>query len=193
MTSYDLLTDKELTDLLLIGDDKAFSQIFKRYNGLLFIHAFKKLGNEEEAKDVVQDVFAILWFKRADIIFKSNLIGYLYTAVRNKIFDFIARQEVASKYVSSLGTFINDGNNITDHLIREKQVAQLIESEINLLPPRMKATFILSRTQHKSYKEIASDLSISEETVKDQIKKALKILKSKLRVVGVLILLNFLF
>lgn len=185
-----MLTDQELTDLLLSGDEKAFNQIFKRYNALLYIHAFKKLDNREESKDVVQEVFATLWAKREHIIFKTNLAGYLYTAVRNKIFDFVSHQQVASKYIVSLEDFLDHGTVVTDHLIREKQITELIDQEINLLPPRMRAVFILSRKHYKSHKEIAAELNITEETVKDQVKKALKILRSKL---GLIIYLTFLF
>ena len=189
MVLYDSLTDNELISLLFKGDESAFNQIFKRYNSLLFIHAYKKLENKEEAKDLVQEVFATLWAKREELIIKSNLVGYLYKAVRNKIFDFISHKEVEARYVVSLGNFMASNNAITDHLIREKQIAEAIEQEINLLPPRMKSVFILSRREHKSYKEIAAELSISEETVKDQIKKSLKILKQRLRNINVFFLL----
>jgi RNA polymerase sigma-70 factor (family 1) len=189
MTSYDSFTDGELTSLLLSGDENAFNQIFKRYNGLLYSHAYHKLRNREEAKDVVQDVFALLWSKRQEIHFKSNLVGYLYTAVRNKIFDFISHQTVETKYLDSLQSFLDNGTAITDHMIREKQIAAIIEQEIAALPPRMRLVFELSRKQHKSHQEIAEELGISQQTVTDQIKKALKILRSKLSMVAYLVFL----
>ncbi|MNK33363.1 ECF RNA polymerase sigma factor RpoE [compost metagenome] len=189
MASYDSFTDRELTSLLLSGDESAFSQIFMRYNGLLYSHAYKKLRNREEAKDVIQDVFALLWTKRHEIDFKSNLTGYLYTAVRNKIFDFISHQTVESKYLGSLQNFLDNGTAVTDHVIREKQISAIIEKEIAALPPRMRLVFELSRKKYMSHKEIAEELGISQQTVTDQIKKALKILRAKLGLVTYLIFL----
>lgn len=189
MTSYDSFTDMELTNLLLSGDEMAFCQIFKRYNGLLYSHAYKKLRNKEEAKDVIQDVFALLWTKRYEIDFKSNLGGYLYATVRNKIFDFISHQTVESKYLGSLQDFLDNGTAVTDHMIREKQITAIIEKEIAALPPRMRLVFELSRKKYKSHKEIAEELGISQQTVTDQVKKALKILRTKLGLVTYLIFL----
>lgn len=190
MASYDSFTDQKLTSLLLSGDEVAFNQIFLRYNSVLYIHAYNKLKNREEARDVVQDVFAVLWTKRLDIDFKTNLAGYLYTAVRNKIFDLISHQTVESKYLGSLQGFLDHGTAVTDHLIREKQIAAMIEKEIAALPPRMRLVFELSRKQHKTHKEIAEELGISQQTVTDQVKKALKILRSKLGIFIYILLIS---
>ena len=186
---YDTFADHELTDLLLKDDELAFTQIFKRYNSLLYAHAYKKLGNREEAKDIIQETFAMLWAKRCEINFKSSLSGYLFTSVRNRIFDYMSHQEVASKYVESLQHFLDNGEALTDHLIRERQTAEIIEREISLLPPRMRLAFEMSRKQYMSHKEIADKLGISEQTVTDQIKKAIKILKKR---IGLIVLIAML-
>lgn len=190
MLSYNELTDHQLSDLLIKGDETAFIQIFKRYNSILYIHAFKKLKNKEEAKDIVQETFAVLWAKRNSIVFNTNLSGYLYVSIRNRIFDYLSHQEVESKYMVSLQDFLDrEDTAVTDHLIREKQITEIIEREIASLPPRMRLVFELSRKKHLSHKEIAEELGISEQTVTDQVKKALKILRVK---VGLMIYITFL-
>lgn len=147
---------------------------------MLYIHAFKKLREREEAKDVVQDVLTALWHKRETINTTNNLGGYLYTAVRNKIFDLLSHQQVVNKHVVSLQQYLNKGSVIADYLIREKQLTAIIEKEIAELPPRMREVFELSRKNNLTHKQIAENLNISEQTVTDQVKKALKILKPRI-------------
>jgi len=180
MPSYRLYSDSELSYLLTQDDEQAFTEIYHRFYGLLFIHASKRLKDEEEAKDVVQQLFESLWLKRAQVRSDGNLSAYLYTAIRHRILDIFSHQEVENKYVDSLQSFIDQDQELTDYRVREKQMKALIESEIDSLPLKMREIFLLSRMENKSHKEIAEKLGISELTVKTQVKKALRILRSKL-------------
>ena len=177
---YDSVSDQELAELLTDADRNAFSQIFKRYNRILFIHVYKKLEQQEVAEDIVQEVFSVLWEKRENINVSTNLSGYLYKAVKNKALDFIARKKNESRYVDSLRNFAGSNVALTDHLVREKQMREIIEREITKLPPKMRLIFEMSRNLHLSHKEIAAELSLSEQTVTDQIKKALKMLRARM-------------
>lgn len=180
MFYYDGLSDLELTVLLKNGDASAYTIIYNRYFDQLYIHAFRRLHHKEEAQDIIHELFAQLWTKREVIQIKSNLSNYLYSAVRNKILDLISHQQVESKYMSSLQDYMKEGLCITDHSIREKQLAALIEKGIADLPEKMKEVFELSRKHRLSHKEIAEKLNLSEQTVKKQVNNALKILRVKL-------------
>ena len=180
MPSYRSYSDSELSYLLTQDDEQAFTEIYHRFYGLLFIHASKRLNSDEEAKDVVQQLFESLWLKRAQVKPDGNLSAYLYKAIRHRILDIFSHQEVENKYVDSLQSFIDQEQEFTDYRVREKQMKALIEKEIDSLPPKMREIFLLSRMENKSHKEIAQELGISELTVKTQVKKALKILRSKL-------------
>jgi RNA polymerase sigma-70 factor (family 1) len=180
MAPLSTLSDQELVTLFKDGDQLAYTEIYHRFKGVLHLHAYKKLGSFEEAKDTVQELFVQLWNTREQIPVAANLSGYLYQALRNRVFNIIAHKKVESRYMDSIATFFNEGYAITDHLVREKQLSDKIESEINNLPAKMREVFILSRKQHLSHKQIAEKLGISESTVKNQIKNALKILRSRL-------------
>lgn len=173
-------TDLELVAHLKKGDHVAYTELFERYSSLLYNHAYKKLRNKEEAQDVVQEVFTVLWAKREDIAIGNNVIGYLYTAVRNKIYNLIYHKQVESEYIVSLKDYINVEYSMTDYVIREKQLQEIIDKEVAELPPRIRQVFELSRNKYLSHKEIADELNISPDTVTEYIKKALKILKPKI-------------
>lgn len=189
MHAYQNFDDQRLLILLRQGDQEAYTVIYDRYKNLLYSHAYKKLGDPEEVKDVLQDLFINLWNKRADIPVAVNLSAYLYTATRNRVLNLISHKAVEHKYISSLQQYIQEGTFTTDLTIQEKELAALIQKEIDLLPPKMREVFLLSRSAYLTHQEIAEQLSISEQTVAKQVTNALKILRVRL---GSFILLLFL-
>jgi RNA polymerase sigma-70 factor (ECF subfamily) len=180
---YSTLSDLEVFTLMQHSDHAAYTEIYYRYFHLLFRHAVRKLRNEDTAKDVVQDVFTNLWQKRSASKLESNLGGYLYTAVRYRVFNFWAGENVRSKYWDS---FADDheiaayANASTDHLIRERQLNAYIEEQVRELPAKMRRIFELSRKELLSHREIAERLDTSEGNVSKQISNALKLLRPKL-------------
>ena len=180
MAAYKTYTDTQLTDLLRSGDHLAFTEIYRRYTGILQGHAYARLNDRDEAMDLVQELFTTLWTKRDTLSFRGNLSGYLYIAVRNGVLNRISRKKLADDYLTSLQDFIDQGEALTDHLVREKELASIIESEINALPEKMRIIFEMSRKGGFSHQEIAEKLNISKKTVKNQVNNSLKILKGKL-------------
>ncbi|SMC69515.1 RNA polymerase sigma factor [Pedobacter nyackensis] len=188
MHALSTLDDFELMTLLKADNELAFGEVFKRFDSLLFIYAYKKLQNTEEAQDIVQEVFVQLWNNRKDFVLKTTLPGYLYKSVLNKILNSIARKQSETRYISSLQQAIDTDASSADFLIREKNIAELIEREIAALPPKMREVFELRKNQYLSNKEIAGQLGISEQTVETHIKRALKILRTRL---GLLVYLYY--
>lgn len=186
---YSEYDDLALVSLVAIGDKDAFAEVFERYNSILFGHVYNKLRNREEARDVVQEVFVKLWEKRETLNITTNLSGYLFMMARNGVFKLLEHKTVINKFADSYNQFRVLGESVTDHLARESQLAALIEKEIDSLPPRMREIFELSRKKHLSHKEIATMLNISELTVKDQVKKALKQLRKKIGTYFILVVI----
>lgn len=177
------LSDHDLISLVRQGSEAAFKEVYLRYDSLLYIYAYKKLQNKAEAQDVVQEVFITLWNSRETFILKSTLSGFLYKSVLNKVFNIFKHQHIIQQYISSGEHFIETDSAETDYLVREKDIAALIEKEIAAMPPRMREIYELKRKEFLSTKEIAARLQISEMTVSTQMKRALKLLKLKLGVV----------
>jgi len=178
---YNKLSDAELSAFLKVGDHAAFTEIFNRYSALLYQHIFNKVRNAEEAQDLVQEIFSKIWARHAELELKTlNLIGYLYMVARNAVFDLLRHKIHVDAYAESFTKFKAQEVAETDFLIREKQFMAIIEEEIAALPSRMREIFELRRVDNLSNKEIAEKLELSEHTVKDQMKKAIRILKPKI-------------
>ena len=180
MAAYRNLDDEELLELLKCSDAVAFEEIYQRYWAILFRHAKRMIPNDDEAKDLIQDLFAVLWQKAPDLTVQSSLSAYLYGMVRYKVFDCIDKRKVRNQHLQSLGDFTQKGEYTTDNTVRENELSKIIEQEIALLPAKMREVFVLSRKSHFSYQQISIKMDISDQTVKKQIYNALKILRLKL-------------
>lgn len=181
MREYSKYSDTELLVLLKQEDRAAFTEIYNRFKGILYVHACKRLKDNSEAEDAVHDLFARLWLNRETIqITSGNLGGYLYSTIRNLVLTTISRRAYAEKYFSGYPQDLTTENTITDYRVRENQLKEIIEKHVASLPRKMREVFELSRNAQLSHKEISEQLGISEKTVKSQINNALHILRSKL-------------
>lgn len=179
MVDYGKLSDIELVCLLTKSDSSAYAEIYNRYWAVLYRHAMRMLRDEEMAEDTIQDVFLNLWEKTSIINLRSTLSSYLYAAVRNKILDYWCHKRVKEKYISAFGKFIEKGECETDFLVREKDFRQLIETEIAALPENLRRAFELSRNSNMTYQEIAQELGVSEHVVRNNLSRALKVLRTR--------------
>jgi RNA polymerase sigma-70 factor (family 1) len=180
MVDYSSYSDAELINLLKLGDQAAYVEIYDRYKVLLQQHAYKKLGDLDEVADILQELFIHLWDKKESLNLTTSLTGYLFTAVRNRIFNAYHKKQREASYLGSLQEFIDQGEYSTDLLLREREFTAIIDKEIQALPPRMREVFLLSRNEGLTHKQIAERLGTSEQTVTTQIRNSLKTLRVKL-------------
>lgn len=180
MKNYSEFTDEALILLLKERDKLAFTEIYQRHWHMLYLHTFKILGDEDESKDLVQDTFFAFWEKSGELQINSNLKGYLFVAVRNRIFSLIRKRKVNPDFVDVVMEELNQLDNATIESIDERELIKLIDGEIDQLPKKMKEVFELSRKEFLTNKEIAAKLNMSEEAVKKQIHRSIRTLKLKL-------------
>ncbi|GAA4178851.1 RNA polymerase sigma-70 factor [Sphingobacterium ginsenosidimutans] len=180
MKQYRNLSDPELVNLLKASDHAAYLEIYDRYKTALQQHAWKKLGRAEDVQDLIQDLFTELWVKREVLTLTTGLANYLFTAIRNRSLNLIYKRRKEAPYLDSLQEFIREGNYLIDLQIREKEFQELIQKEVESLPPRMKEVFKLCREEGLSHKQIAERLGTSEHTIAKQMTNVLKILRKNL-------------
>lgn len=180
MTDFSQFSETELVKLLFKRDVGAYTEIYNRFWSVMFKHAKRMLQNEEDAKNVVQDVFEMLWNKAEGLELSGSLPAYLYAATRNRILNIFRKNKLASEHLATLDDFDVDAEGITDHLVREHELAAIIEQEINALPEKMRRVFLMKRNENLSYKDIAAQTGTTELTVKTQMTNALRVLRKKL-------------
>ncbi len=181
MSVYSKYDDHILLNLLKEDNQSAYTEIFERYSKILVNHAYKMLGNQDEANDVVQEVFLSIWNKRQELTVTGSLSSYLYKATKNRILNLIAHEKVVSRYADSISNFIENNYVVADSTLREEELEALIAKEIDLLPEKMREVFLLRKVEELSYEEIALKLNITDKTAKQQVYNSLKILRRKLK------------
>lgn len=180
MANYHSLTDKELVNALKDGQEQAFTEIYRRYQPALLRHAQRMLGNEEECRDILQEVFIKFWDMVPHFELRVSLSAYLHTLVRNRILDLLAQNKVRLRYFHSQITHDQLLTDETDETIIENELLRIIDEEITKLPDKMRRVFELSRKEHLSHKEISEQLQISTNTVKVQINHAIRRIRKRL-------------
>ncbi|MCT1523884.1 RNA polymerase sigma factor [Sphingobacterium hotanense] len=180
MKIFPIADEIALISDLQSGNRQAFEIIYHRHKGILYNHATKLLKNQDVASDIIHDIFLNLWNNRNTLSIKENLSAYLFQSVRNRVVNYQIKNNRDSQFIQAFTQHISNYQNSTDFLVREKMLTELIEKELEYLPPRMRAVFNLSRKEGLSHKEIAEQLQISEQSVRSHIKNSLRVLRLRL-------------
>lgn len=186
---------------LINGNEFAFAQVYKQYHQAILANILRLITNQQEAEDILQEVFIALWNNKHKLSVNHSIAGWLFTASYYKsiailkkgirqnqtsfnpeLHDILAVAEVEN-------TFEKDYTNRLDKL----------NAAIDLLPPQKKLAFKLCRLEGKTYDEIATALNISVESAKDYVKSASKLLKRQIvlqqegsQIMGICVLMLFL-
>ncbi|MEC5146726.1 RNA polymerase sigma-70 factor [Chitinophaga sp. 212800010-3] len=175
---YSSYSDNQLATLLKSDDSAAFNAIYDRYSKPLYLFIQHKLDAAEISKDVLQELFISLWEKRHSLVLRESLKAYLYQAARHKIIDIYRKNTTYRKYLQQLiEHFDAQPHSLADTVDNKARTQEIFEA-INQLPERMKEIFMLSRVENLSVEQISTHLGLSQQTVKNQITKALKILRA---------------
>lgn len=170
-----------LIALLKKGDHFAMEKIFNLYWETIFDAAFKKIGEENVAQDITQEIFISLWENRERIALSGGLSAYLHGAVKFKVINYFRNNTVKNGHQAEFATLMNQQYaDAADDQIILQDAQQKVEEALMQLPERMRQVVLMSRKQEKSIKEIAAELNISVQTVKNQITSAMKLLKKSL-------------
>lgn len=182
---YQQLTTSQLWELSGGKDVRAFNELYKRVAKPLLQAAFKRTNDRDLSKDIVQELFIWLW-ERAEKLNKGSetpvdVEAYLHAALRNKIYNYYHAKMRAQEVVKS--AFAHGGG--TDQppvqgALEYREFESALFGQIETLPAEMKKVFLLSRHHSLSIKEIARELRISEQTVKNQLGLASRRLRSLL-------------
>lgn len=159
------------------GDQAAFAKLYQHYRTPAIKFCFCLLKDEEEAENIVHDVFIKIWEKRSLINPELNFNSYLFTCLRNLTFDNMKQMEknqlLRQRYMERMQRLGDEDHE--EQELRDK----LLHKAINSLSERRKKILLLSVESGKSYQEIADSLRISKNTVKNQLVKAKQLLRER--------------
>lgn len=169
--------------LISQGDRGAFDRFYHLYYEQVFRFAFYFLKNQNACSEVVTNVFLSIWKSRKKFVDVANVNTYMYVITKNEANKFLKNQ-TSHTHVSLEEIPIHfepvNGHAPDDHIVNE-EIDALLSRVIAELPEKCRLTFLMVRQENLTPKEIAKILSISESTVRVQLKNAIDKIVEKLK------------
>ena len=151
-----------------------FDDLFRYNYRPLCLYALHYIQDVDLSEDIVQESYTTLWEKLQDGAHVLNRKSYLYMMVRNRCMDHLRKKGIPTESLKPYDTYgiIDD-----DDAQGRSQTEAKLWTAIDSLPEKCREVFILSKRDGLKYEEIAEELNLSVNTVRNQISKALKVLK----------------
>ena len=170
-------------------DEHNFEEIYLNYFPRLLRFAREYVLCDEDAENIIQDVFATLWERRGDLKIHISLASYLFILIKNRCIDHLRKKKHADTgkkqmqesfaYEQQMKLYSLEALDHT--LISDSDTEQIIARAIDALPPKCREIFIFNKIDGKKYREIAEELHISVSTVENQMSIALRKLREQLK------------
>lgn len=170
------------------GDVFAFERLFKTHYRNLCFFAENYVKEKAMAEEIVGSFFITLWEKRKTIEIKGSVKSYFYSSIHNQCIKYLEHLKVMKKYEEYASFRLRNKELLAPssnayplaNLISQETVKD-IEKSIGELPERCREIFCLSRFEEMSYEDISVKLSISINTVRTQMARALQKLREDLK------------
>jgi RNA polymerase sigma-70 factor (family 1) len=168
-----------LVQSLIKGNLLAFNTLYKTYSRRLYRFALGYLKSKDEAEELVQEVFTVIWEKRKDLKEELSFKSFLFTIAFNMIRNHFRSKAYLAEYLKS--EISDDLDMQTSQKIIYDSLYKYIAELVNQLPERRKEIFIKSRFNGLSIAEIAEEMHITHKTVENQLTVALKFIRTNLK------------
>lgn len=159
------------------GDHKAFRKFFEKHHTYLYNFLLKKGISEQQAEDLVQQAFVMIWEKREQIDEKKSLKAFLFRIAYTRMLNVFRD---TSKFDTNADPAEEEGELSTDKDIQNQELSVAIEQSISSMPEKRQNVFRLCFIQEFTYKEAAQVLDVSVKTIENHMGLALKDLRGKL-------------
>lgn len=177
---YKYKESQELMDDIKAGKSEAYEYLFKTYYPRLRNYASHFIADVDDTYDIIQDCFVHLWERRESLTYIS-ISALLFTMVRNGCLNYLKHQSLINScsidylaHVSGSEQLYNqDLLNKADEELLYNELRRQIEKVMDLLSPRSRQIFEMSRFEGLKNREISEQLGISVKVVEKHISKAL--------------------
>jgi RNA polymerase sigma-70 factor (ECF subfamily) len=185
-------TDRQLVDPVLDGDTPAFGEIISMTEGLVAQIVCRLISNEEDRKDIVQDIYLKVFHHLKGFRFQSKLSTWVAQIAYNTCSSYLQKKRLPLHVLpdgeldgKGAGPGSGRSNTIraaeeTDEPTLQKELTGILQAEIGQLPPLYQTLVGLYHQEELTYQEMARITGLPEGTVKSYLFRARKMLKEKL-------------
>lgn len=184
-------TDMMLAQRILEGDQIAFEGFVHRYSSPLFNFICRFLGDYDQASDVLQQVFLRFYISLPNLGANEPFKPWLFQVARNCCVDELRRRRRYAIHFSQMEnespdgelsflTDIPDPGPLPEELIERRDLQEVLQENIQTLPPKFRAVVLLRYSAQLSFAEIGKALSMPEATAKTYFHRAKVLLRKTL-------------
>ncbi len=180
--SFEQLTDEELANGVQTGETYMFAELVERYEAKILRYAKRFLYNTHDAEDSVQEVFIKAYTNMKSFDATRRFSPWLYRIAHNEFLNAIRK-----KYRDPLPFFDPDtllphpvAPEETDQAVKDKELKELMSSNLNKLPTKYREPLILYYFEGLSYQEISDVMQIPVSTIGVRINRAKQIIRKNL-------------
>ncbi|MBN8785957.1 MAG: RNA polymerase sigma-70 factor [Terrimonas sp.] len=192
-----MLGENNQDDSLLIqrlrqNDAAAYIELYNRYHSKMYSWLIRFVKLPEMAEDIIQETFLKIWEIRHRLQPQQSFPAYLYRISRNKAFKLLKKisrdENLRGKVLVRSAIELND----PEKDFQWQQYQQLLDNAVSRLPVQRQRVYRLCRQNNKTYDEVANELGISRNTVKEHMMKAVQDLRQYFYRYDKVILMTFL-
>lgn len=180
-------SDEELVAAATAGDLESFNQLVARWERPIYALAFRTLGREEDARDVVQEAFLRAFRGLRGFKGQAKFSSWLYRITLNLCRDWIRRERRAPIVATPAGTDPNTfadeqvaPNVSVEELVGRRQMSEAVAQAMAELPDEQRTAILLKEYHGLTFQEIADTLQCPLSTVKTRLYQGLSVLRRRL-------------
>jgi RNA polymerase sigma-70 factor (family 1) len=181
LDNNELHTGKELLRRVAKDDHEAFNQLFRLYADRLFAAIYHYTKSQFIAEELVQEVFISCWRHRQQLEAVEDPTAYLYRMVFNHINNYLKKAANERRILERAAILAGAAQHGTLQQLEANEMGRIIAGAVERLPAQKKLIYRLSKEQGLNYQEIADQLKLSPNTVRNHLVEAMKLLRSYLR------------
>ncbi|MBC9796553.1 RNA polymerase sigma-70 factor [Sinomicrobium sp. FJxs] len=158
--------------------EAAFRKLFDLYRHDIYAYGKSILKHDEYAEEIVQDVFLKIWLNREKLDPELSFRSYIFAITRNLAINFLHKAANDARLREEVFYKSQESYNPAENNIDAAYYDRIKQQAIDILSPRRRQIFELSRNRGMSYEEISKELGISVSTVKNQMSAALETIRN---------------
>ena len=177
---------QSLVKNIVEGDNEAFDRLYlySIENLIKFLRIIT--SSQSDAEEMAQETFVYIWENRNKIDPTKNFQSFLYTVAKRTAFRYMAKKGLDRKYCDYKAQLTEEYEISPDELMANQELALMIALYVENMPFQRRRVFEMSRSEGKSIEEIASELNLSYNTVKNHLQASTKGLRKLITLFAIL-------
>ncbi len=184
------MSDESYIKLIATGNNDAFEKLYRIYSDKVFNTLLSYTKNEEDAQELLQDVFITIYKSAPAFQFKSSVSTWIYRITVNKSLDFLRKKNVGKRRGIFTSLYIKNSVEVKYEMshfehpgveLQNMENAKLIFQAIDVLNEKQKTAFILTQIEGLPQKEVAEIMNLSRKSIESLVQRAKANLREELR------------